>query len=123
MPAKLFVGPQVRHLRLEQGLKLQACAERLGISVSYLSQIEANQRPATSRVLVSIADAFGVPPEVFEGREDERLIADLKEAVAESAHPGAPVALSEIRRVALQAPGFARRFLDPPTEACAYQVP
>ncbi|WP_309088409.1 short-chain fatty acyl-CoA regulator family protein [Phenylobacterium sp.] len=112
MPAKLFVGPQVRHLRQEQGLKLQACAARLGISVSYLSQIEANQRPVTSRVLVSIADAFGVPPEVFEAREDERLIADLKEAVAESAHPGAPVALSEIRRVALQAPAFARRFLD-----------
>jgi len=112
MAAKLFVGPQVRALRQEQGLKLQACAARLGISVSYLSQIEANQRPATSRVLLSIAEAFGVSPEVFEAREDERLIADLKEAVAESAHPGAPVALSEIRRVALQAPAFARRFLD-----------
>jgi Predicted transcriptional regulator len=112
MSEKLFVGPEVRRLRQEQGLKLQACAERLGISVSYLSQIEANQRPVTSRVLLSIAEVFGVPPEVFEAREDERLIADLREAVAESAHPGAPVALSEIRRVALQAPAFARRFLD-----------
>lgn len=112
MRQKLFVGPQIRALRLENQLRLEACATRLGISVSYLSQIEANQRPATSRVLLALADAFGVPPEAFEAHEDERLIADLREAIAESGGPHSQVALSDVRRAALQAPSFARRFLE-----------
>lgn len=112
MRQKLFVGPRVRALRLDHHLKLEACAARLGISVSYLSQIEANQRPATSRVLLALTTVFDVPLETFEAQESERLIADLRAAVAESGQPHGHVALADIRQVALQAPAFARRFLD-----------
>lgn len=112
MRQKLFVGPQVRALRLEHHLKLEPCAARLGISVSYLSQIEANQRPATSRVLLALTQAFDVPLEAFEAHENERLIADLRAAIAESGSPHGHVSLSDVRQVALQAPTFARRFLD-----------
>ena len=83
MRQKLFVGPQVRALRLEHGLKLEPCAARLGISVSYLSQIEANQRPATSRVLLALTQTFDAPIEAFEAHENERMIADLRAAIAE----------------------------------------
>jgi predicted transcriptional regulator/transcriptional regulator with XRE-family HTH domain len=112
MRYKLFVGPKVRQLRTRRGWRLEACAQRLGISVSYLSQIEANQRPVTDRVLVGLIEIFGVPAETFEADNDQRLIADLREAVAESSGGDDPIPLSEVRQLALQAPALARRFLD-----------
>lgn len=112
MRYKLFVGPKVRQLRTRRGWRLEACAQRLGISVSYLSQIEANQRPVTDRVLVGLIEIFGVPAETFEADNDQRLIADLREAVAESGGGDDPIPLSEVRQLALQAPALARRFLD-----------
>ena len=37
MREKLYVGPKLRLLREQQGLTLDACAARLGLSPSYLS--------------------------------------------------------------------------------------
>ncbi|MBX3485256.1 short-chain fatty acyl-CoA regulator family protein [Phenylobacterium sp.] len=112
MRYKLFVGPKVRALRAQRGWRLETCAQHLGISVSYLSQIEANQRPVTDRVLAGLMATFHAPAELFEADNDQRLIADLREAVAESAGMGDAIPLSELRHVALQSPGLARRFLD-----------
>jgi len=112
MRYKLFIGPKVRALRLQRGWRLEACATSLGISVSYLSQIEANQRPVTDRVLMGLMRTFRVPAEQFEADNDQRLIADLREAIAESGSAEAPIPLSEVRQLALQAPALARRFLD-----------
>lgn len=112
MRYKLFVGPKVRSLREERGWRLEPCARQLGISVSYLSQIEANQRPVTDRVLAALVDVFRAPVEAFDADNEQRLVADLREAVAETAGAGDPVPLSELKQVALQAPVFARRFLD-----------
>ena len=49
MREKIFVGPKVRSLRERKALTLDACAKHLGLSTSYLSQIETNQRPVTAR--------------------------------------------------------------------------
>ncbi|MBL8772574.1 MAG: DUF2083 domain-containing protein [Phenylobacterium sp.] len=112
MRYKLFVGPKVRALRVQRGWRLEACAQRLGISASYLSQIEANQRPVTDRVLMGLMETFRAPAEVFEADNDQRLIADLREAVLESGAPGDVIPLSELRQAVQQAPGLARRFLE-----------
>jgi predicted transcriptional regulator/transcriptional regulator with XRE-family HTH domain len=112
MRYKLFVGAKVRALREARGWKLEPCAQRLGISLSYLSQIEANQRPVTDRVLASLVDVFETPAEAFDAGNDQQLVADLREAVAETAGSGDPVPLSELKQVAIQAPALAKRFLD-----------
>ena len=109
---KLFVGPKVKALREARGWKLDPCARRLGVSVSYLSQIEANQRPVTSRVLQALVETFEVRPEALDADDDQRVIADLREAVADWGLVAAPLPLSELRRAALHAPGLVRRFLD-----------
>mgnify|MGYP000621713779 CR=1 FL=1 len=54
-------------LREGQKLTLEACAQRLGLSASYLSQVETNQRPVTARVLIAsnasrIETEFPRPP-------------------------------------------------------------
>lgn len=104
MRYKLFVGPKVRALRARNGWRLEACARKLGISVSYLSQIEANQRPVTDRVLMGLIETFGVPAETFEADNDQRLIADQGEAVADSGSTEAPIPLSELKRGRLAVP-------------------
>lgn len=112
MREKLFIGPQVRALRLARALKLEACAGQLQISASYLSQIESNQRPVTLRVLTGLVELFEVSAESLQANETQRLVADLKQAVAETDTPASSVALSEIRRVAAEAPALAHRFLE-----------
>ena len=60
MRQKIFVGPKIRQLREQGGLNQAAFAERLGISASYLNQIENNQRPLTAQVMVALAQTFSI---------------------------------------------------------------
>ena len=112
MSPKLFIGPKVRRLREARGWKLEACARQLGLSISYLSQIEANQRPVTARVLISLMRAFEVDGSMLDADDDQRLMADLREATADLPDAAAPLSLGEIKQVATIAPAFARRYLD-----------
>jgi predicted transcriptional regulator len=111
MREKLFMGPKVRSLREGQGLTLDACAQRLGLSASYLSQVETNQRPVTARVLIALSQVFNVSPGEFDSDEETRLVADLREASADLAL-GTPVpALPELKLAAATTPTLARQFL------------
>ncbi|MCX7586369.1 helix-turn-helix domain-containing protein [Phenylobacterium sp. 58.2.17] len=112
MSQKLFVGPKVRRLREGRGWKLEPCAARLGVSVSYLSQIEANQRPVTARVLISMMRVFDVDAASLDADDDQRMIADLREATAESAAEAPAPSLAELKLVVTNAPSFARHYLD-----------
>ena len=87
MAEKLFLGAKLRKLREARGWTLEACAERLGLSPSYLSQLETNQRPATARVLIALTRAFHVDASLFDLEGDARLIADLREATTDIAGP------------------------------------
>lgn len=111
MRDKIFIGPKVRTLREQRGLNLDACARDLGLSPSYLSQIETNQRPVTARVLIALSRAFGLDPKEFDSDEESRLIADLREATADLGL-GVPMpALPELKLAAATAPTLARQFL------------
>jgi transcriptional regulator with XRE-family HTH domain len=55
---KLFIGRKVRELRAASNATQSQFAERIGISTSYLNQIENNQRPVSAAVLLALADKF-----------------------------------------------------------------
>ncbi len=55
------VGRQVRRWRAERGLTLAGVAERSGLNVGYLSQIENDKASPSLACLASIADALDVP--------------------------------------------------------------
>jgi transcriptional regulator with XRE-family HTH domain len=55
----------------------------LGISTSYLNQLEHNQRPLTAAVLLRISEVLGVDPEFFSEADQERLTTDLRAALAD----------------------------------------
>lgn len=103
--SKSFMGVRLRRLREERGLTQAALARSLGISASYLNQIEQNQRPLTVPVLLKLNGAFGLDVQMFSDAEEARLVADLRAALADQ---GAPAAMAELRALAANMPGVAR---------------
>ena len=111
MRDKLFMGPKVRALRERQNLTLEGCAQQLGLSTSYLSQIETNQRPVTARVLIALSRVFNVSPGEFDSDEETRLIADLREASADLSLGTPAPTFSELKLAAATTPTLARQYL------------
>lgn len=111
MSEKLFVGPKVRRLRQERGWRLEACAQNLGLSPSYLSQIETNNRPVTARVLVSLTNLFDVDVSAFDADDDKRMVADLREATLDAGGGSGPAPFSEVRHAVASTPALVRQFL------------
>ena len=60
MSRKLFIGVHIRRIREQNHLAQNAFAERLGISHSYLNQLENNQRPVSASVLVKLTEKFSL---------------------------------------------------------------
>ncbi|MEI8146864.1 MAG: helix-turn-helix domain-containing protein, partial [Alphaproteobacteria bacterium] len=111
MSRKVFVGPALRRLREGTGLTQMAFSQRLGLSVSYLNQIENNQRPVTASVLLALGQTFGVDLASFAADDTDRLVSDMREASADPmVSEGAP-SVQDLKRVAIDAPAFAHAFL------------
>ncbi len=62
---RLAVGRQIRRWRAERGLTLARVAERSGLTVGYLSQIENDKASPSLAVLGEIAAALDVAPAWF----------------------------------------------------------
>jgi transcriptional regulator with XRE-family HTH domain len=63
--SRLLVGKQIRRWRTERGLTLAGVAERSGLNLGYLSQIENDKASPSLAVLGQIADALDVAPAWF----------------------------------------------------------
>jgi transcriptional regulator with XRE-family HTH domain len=55
------VGPHVRRWRTERGLTLAGVAERTGLNIGYLSQIENGKAVPSIGCLTTLSDALDVP--------------------------------------------------------------
>ncbi|MFB9834564.1 short-chain fatty acyl-CoA regulator family protein [Actinoallomurus acaciae] len=104
---KVYAHAKLRRLRREHRLNQAELARALGISTSYLNQIEHSQRPLTAPVLLRIAEVLGVDAEYFSEAEEERLVTDLRLALGDEAC-GAPPHAEEITEVARDHPEVAR---------------
>lgn len=79
----MFAGARLRRLREEQGLTQVALARSLGLSTSYVNQLENDQRPITVSVLLALSERFALPTQYFAPDSDARLVSDLREVLAE----------------------------------------
>ncbi|WP_048645244.1 helix-turn-helix domain-containing protein [Nitratireductor soli] len=62
----------MRRVRLARGLSLRQVAERAGLSVGFLSQVERGLSSAAVRVLAVVADALDVAvADFFDGRDQD----------------------------------------------------
>ena len=106
---RLFAGAELRALRKRSGLGQGAMAQRLGLSVSYLSQLENDDRPVTRKVADALTRAF--PLDWSEHADDAgRRLAAMRDAMADPlfadmAEPGS------LHRAVEQQPDLAERFV------------
>lgn len=87
----MFAGARLRRLREEQGLTQVALARVLGLSTSYVNQLENDQRPITVPVLLTLTERFDLPTHYFAPESDARLVSDLREVLADTSATAAQV--------------------------------
>ncbi|MFQ1700131.1 short-chain fatty acyl-CoA regulator family protein [Loktanella agnita] len=109
---KLYAGAKLRELRGRVALTQKAFADKLGISLPYLNQMENNNRPVSTTVVLGLAQEFGFDVTQLQAGDEARLVSDMREALADPVFPDAPPALADLRLAASNAPGLARAFLD-----------
>lgn len=103
----MFMGVRLRRLREERRMTQAALASALGISPSYLNQLENNQRPLTVAVLLKLNSVFGLDVQLFSDDDEARLLARLREACLD-APGGEEISQAELRELALNMPAVAR---------------
>jgi transcriptional regulator with XRE-family HTH domain len=108
---KVFAGARLRALREQHKLTQTELAVRLDISPSYVNQLESNQRPLTAAVMVGLSAAFNLDLTSFTADSSDRLLADLREVLADPVFGDTVPNLSELKAVALNAPDIARALL------------
>ncbi|MFZ1566615.1 helix-turn-helix domain-containing protein, partial [Sphingorhabdus sp.] len=107
---RIFAGAKLRSLRDGRGLRQTEMAQRLGISVSYLSQIEHDDRPLTPALIETLARDFPLDWQDFEEDAATRRFAALREAAADPLFAQS-LSADQLARVAEQQPAFADQFI------------
>lgn len=108
---KTFMGVRLKRLREEQRLTQAALAGKLGISLSYLNQLENNQRPLTVPVLLALNSEFGLDVQAFAEGDEARLISDLREALVDPSL-GESIAVADLRELAQNMPAVGRALVN-----------
>lgn len=109
---KLYAGAKLRELRGRLGLTQRIFADKLGVSLPYLNQMENNHRPVSAAVVLALAQEFGLDVTELTVGEGERLVSDMREALADPVFAKTTPPLADLRLAASNAPALARAFLD-----------
>lgn len=109
---KLYAGAKLRELRGRLGLTQRIFADKLGVSLPYLNQMENNHRPVSAAVVLALAQEFGLDVTELIVGEGERLVSDMREALADPVFAKSAPPLADLRLAASNAPALARAFLD-----------
>ena len=108
---KLYAGAKLREQRLKIGHTQKDFAARLGVSLPYLNQMENNNRPVSTTVVLALASEFGMDVTELSSGDTERLTSDMQEVLADPLFAGDMPALADVRLAASNAPGLARAFI------------
>ncbi len=108
---KLYIGKNIRDLRLTHKATQAQFADRIGISVSYLNQIENNQRPVSASVLLTLAEKFKLDLSEIDTSESSRLLSALTEALTDPIFSAFSPSQYEIKLVAQNAPEIAHSLI------------
>jgi XRE family transcriptional regulator, fatty acid utilization regulator len=112
VPQKLYAGAKLRETRLGLGLTQKAFAQKLGVSLPYLNQMENNNRPVSTGVVLALAQEFGFDVTQLSTGDAERMVTDMREALADPVFGDTAPPLADLRLAASNAPTLARAFLE-----------
>jgi len=108
---KLFIGPRLRRLREQAGLNQAAMAGRLGLSLSYVCQLENNQRPVSAAVLLKLVEEFQCDIAELSEDQDRRLLGELQTIFRDPSLVGRQADRVDIARMVEQVPELASAFI------------
>lgn len=111
MSRKIYAGARLAEIRQGLGLTQTAFARTLGTSLSYLNQMERNNRPVSRDVIAGLSERYGIDVSLFTMNEADRLAADLREALADPLFKETAWARAELEILSANAPGLAHAFL------------
>jgi XRE family transcriptional regulator, fatty acid utilization regulator len=109
---KLYAGVKLRETRGRVGMTQKAFAEKLGLSLPYLNQMENNRRPLSAAIVLALARDFGLDVTELASGDAERIVSDMKEAIVDPVFAETAPPLADLRLAASNAPAFARAFLE-----------
>jgi len=109
---KLYAGAKLREIRTRLGLTQKDFAAKLGVSLPYLNQMENNNRPVSTTVVLALAQEFGLDVTELSTGDSERLVSDMREALADPVFADTMPPLADLRLTASNAPALARAFLE-----------
>ncbi len=109
---KLYAGAKLRETRQRLGLTQKDFAAKLGVSLPYLNQMENNNRPVSTTVVLALAQEFGFDVTELGSGESARLVSDMREAMADPVFADNAPPMADLRLAASNAPALARAFLD-----------
>ncbi len=109
---KLYAGAKLREMRTRLSLTQKDFATKLGVSLPYLNQMENNNRPISTTVVLALAQEFGMDVTELSTGDSERLISDMREALADPVFADATPPLADLRLTASNAPALARAFIE-----------
>ncbi|MGX5664401.1 helix-turn-helix domain-containing protein [Rhizobium daejeonense] len=109
---KLFIGRKVREIRQASAATQAQFADMIGISTSYLNQIENNQRPVSASVLLALAEKFGIDITELSSGQNDRLLSALTEALSDPLFETYSPSLQELKLITQNAPGFAHALIN-----------
>lgn len=110
MKQNLFAGAALRRLRKTAALTQGVMAARLGISPSYLTLLERNQRPLSTRVLMQLLAEFEVDPLSLQPDEKIGGTDGLARRLADSRFADLPIDRNEIEEFLSASPHIAAAF-------------
>ncbi|WP_170758650.1 helix-turn-helix domain-containing protein [Ruegeria lacuscaerulensis] len=108
---KLYAGAKLREMRTRLTLTQKEFAAKLGVSLPYLNQMENNNRPISTTVVLALAQEFGMDVTELSTGDSERLVSDMREALADPIFDDATPPLADLRLTASNAPALARAFI------------
>ncbi len=109
---KLYAGAKLRETRTRLGLTQKDFAAKLGVSLPYLNQMENNNRPVSTTVVLALAQEFGFDVTELSTGDAERMVSDMREALADPVFGEDAPPLADLRLTASNAPALARAFLE-----------
>ncbi len=108
---KLYAGAKLREMRAKLGLTQKDFSAKLGVSLPYLNQMENNNRPVSTTVVLALAQEFGLDVTELSTGDSERLVSDMREALADPVFAETMPPVADLRLAASNAPALARAFL------------
>ncbi len=108
---KILIGPRLRRLRLEHKQTQSEMAKALGVSTTYVNLLENNQRSLSIKVLMAVAEAYGVDWQDMIEDDGSHLLGDLRQAFQDPLFSGKRPDLQELRGAVDHAPAVVESFL------------